>query len=85
MGKLEKLITKLLSGSADNNFRFEDLRSVLLSLGFTEKTTAGSHRIFYMANVLEIVNIQPDGNKAKPYQVKQVRSIILKYSLVSYE
>ena len=29
----------------------------------------------------EIINIQPDGNKAKPYQVKQVRNIILKYGL----
>ncbi|TLU99290.1 type II toxin-antitoxin system HicA family toxin [Dyadobacter luticola] len=85
MGKFDKLILKLLSGSADNNFSFEDLRLILLKLGFTEKTTGGSHRIFYMENVLEIVNIQPDGNKAKPYQVKQVRSIVLKYKLVNYE
>jgi predicted RNA binding protein YcfA (HicA-like mRNA interferase family) len=85
MGKFEKLTLKLLSGAADHNFSFDDLRLILLNLGFTEKTTGGSHRIFYKENITEIVNIQPDGNKAKPYQVKQVRGIILKYKLVSYE
>ena len=85
MGQFEKLIFKLLSGAADNNFSFNDLRSILLNLGFTEKTTGGSHRIFYKENIAEIVNIQPDGNKAKPYQIKQVRGIILKYKLVNYE
>ncbi len=32
-------------------------------------------------NINELINIQPDGNKAKAYQVKQVRNIILKYKL----
>jgi hypothetical protein len=31
--------------------------------------------------VEEIINLQPAGSKAKPYQVKQVRGIILKYQL----
>jgi hypothetical protein len=30
---------------------------------------------------MEIINIQPDGSKAKPYQVKQIREIIVKYKL----
>ncbi len=29
----------------------------------------------------EILNLQPKGSKAKPYQVKQVRHVILKYRL----
>lgn len=29
----------------------------------------------------ERINIQPKGNKAKPYQVKQVRELIKKYKL----
>ena len=29
----------------------------------------------------EIINIQPNGSKAKAYQVKQVREIIVKYKL----
>ncbi len=83
MSKFDKLIIKLLSGIADGNFSFEDLRYVLLYFGFTERTTGGSHRIFYKDGVEEIINIQPKENKAKPYQVKQVRMLIFKYKLNS--
>jgi len=30
---------------------------------------------------LKKINLQKDGNKAKPYQVKQVRLLLLKYKL----
>ena len=82
MSKFEKLQLKLLSGSADNNFSFEDLRNILLHFNFIERTTGGSHRIFYKEGIEEIINIQPKGSKAKPYQVKQVRLIVLKYKLI---
>jgi len=32
-------------------------------------------------DVIERINLQKDGTKAKAYQVKQVRNIILKYQL----
>jgi hypothetical protein len=83
MSKFDKLIIKLLSGTADSNFSFEDLRYVLLHFSFTERTMGGSHRIFYKDGIEEIINIQPKGNKAKPYQVKQVRMLIFKYKLNS--
>jgi hypothetical protein len=41
----------------------------------------GSHTIFYKEGVVEIINLQPKGGKAKNYQVKQVRDLILKYQL----
>ncbi|MEO6633548.1 MAG: type II toxin-antitoxin system HicA family toxin [Mucilaginibacter sp.] len=82
MSKFEKLQLKLLSGSADNNFSFDDLRNILLHFNFIERTTGGSHRIFYREGIEEIINIQPKGGKAKPYQVKQVRLIVLKYKLI---
>jgi len=28
---------------------------------------------------MEKINLQRDGNKAKPYQVKQVRNVLVKY------
>lgn len=34
-----------------------------------------------MKEVEEILNLQPKGANAKPYQVKQVRNVILKYKL----
>lgn len=53
---------------------------LLLSLNFEERTK-GSHHIFRRADVEERINLQRDGNKAKPYQVRQVRSVILRYRL----
>lgn len=76
----KKDIIALLSGSKDQNFRFEVLRTILLNFGFKERTK-GSHHIFTRKDIEEIVNIQPKKKMAKPYQVKQVRSIILKYKL----
>jgi hypothetical protein len=34
-----------------------------------------------MNGVEEIINLQLKGNKAKPYQVKQVHGVIVKYHL----
>ncbi len=77
----KKVLRKVLSGLSDKNIRFNDLRKLLLDIGFNERIK-GDHHIFYHRNVIEIINLQPlsDG-KAKPYQVKQVRNIILKYRL----
>jgi hypothetical protein len=49
-------------------------------MGF-EKRVRVSHHIFTEEGVEEILNIQPKGNKAKAYQVKQIREVILKYRL----
>jgi len=77
----KKIIDKVISGLSDKNIRFEDLRKLLLFLGFEERIK-GDHHIFTRADILEIFNIQSlrDG-KAKAYQVKQVRSVILKHKL----
>ena len=71
---------KVLLGSSDANIRFEDIRRLLISMGFFERVR-GSHHIFTRDGVDEIINLQPKGSKAKPYQVKQVRYIILRYKL----
>lgn len=73
----KRIIDKVLSGLSDKNIRFEDLRKLLLFLGFEEKIK-GDHHIFTRADILEILNIQSlrDG-KAKANQVKQVRNMIL--------
>ena len=41
----------------------------------------GSHHIFRKAGVEEKINLQREGSEAKPYQVRQVRAVILKYRL----
>ena len=80
MGKYEKLLLQILRGASDANIAFDDLRRLLLSLGFVERTR-GSHHIFRKEGIEEKINLQRDKNKAKAYQVRQVRVVILKYRL----
>ncbi len=80
MAKREKVLDKILRGASDANIAFTDLRNLLASLGFDERIR-GDHYIFTKDGVVEILNIQPKGSQAKPYQVKQVRNVILKYRL----
>ena len=80
MSQYEKLLLSILSGTQDRNLLFADLQAVLDRLGF-QCRIKGDHFIYTRDGVEEIINIQPAGNKAKPYQVKQIRNIILKYQL----
>ena len=80
MSKFEKTLLKILSGFSDKDISFSELCSVLKYLGFEERIK-GSHHIFFKEGIEEILNIQQKKSKAKPYQVKQIRNIILKYRL----
>ncbi len=80
MSKSDKVLENVLRGSSDANIDFEDLRQLLSELGFDERIR-GSHHIYTKDGVIEIINLQSKGAKAKPYQVKQVRNLILKYKL----
>lgn len=80
MGQFKKLLIRILSGTSDNDILFNDIINVLLRLGFKERIR-GSHHIFYRDDIEEILNIQPKNSKSKPYQVKQIREIIVKYKL----
>ncbi len=62
------------------NIRFDDLRQLLAHLGFAERIR-GSHHVFRKQGVVEKINLQRDDGHAKPYQVRQVRRVILKYNL----
>lgn len=76
----ESLLSRVLRGSSDANIRFGGLRVLLLRIGFAERIK-GSHHIFTRDGVEEILNLQPKGSMAKPYQVKQVRGILIRYKL----
>jgi hypothetical protein len=75
------LLENILSGLSDKNIRFEDLKKLPTSLGF-DCRIKGDHHILSKDGIAEIVNLQPlkDG-KSKSYQVKQVRTMIIKYKL----
>lgn len=77
----KEILETILSGLSDKNIRFNDLKKLVLSFGFDYRIK-GDHHIFSKEGIEEIINLQPlkDG-KAKPYQVKQARNVILKYKL----
>ena len=84
MGRHDKLLAQLLGGDADANVGFEAMCGLLRRLGFEERTR-GSHHVFRRSGVEELINLQRDGDKAKVYQVRQVRAVLVRYGLTTIE
>ena len=80
MGEHDKLFLQILQGGSDKDIRFNDLCQLMKRLGFEERVR-GSHHIFRKKGVIEKVNLQRDKDKAKAYQVRQIREIIHKYNI----
>ena len=76
----KKIYNDVMSGKSDNNIRFSDFRNSILSFVFSERIR-GDHHIYKRNDIIERIVVQPLGNKAKPYQVKQVRILLKKYGL----
>jgi hypothetical protein len=80
MGQYGKLVQRILSGRQDKSILFSEVVSLMQRLGFSMRIK-GSHHIFSQEGIDEIMNLQPDSSKAKAYQVKQIRNLIVKYQL----
>ena len=80
MSKVNKTLSRVLSGTSDTNISFQDICNLLRHFGFDERIR-GSHHIFTREGIPEILNIQPRGSQAKAYQVKQVRGVIVSHRL----
>lgn len=80
MGKADSIFEKVSGARADANIDFRSLCLLLEQLGF-ERRIRGSHHIFHRSDVVELLNLQKDGSKAKPYQVRQVRAVLNRYGL----
>jgi hypothetical protein len=79
MGRRQKTLAAILSGQSDTNMRFAPVRTLLLSLDFEERTS-GSHHIFSRYDIAELINLQEvKGGKVKPYQVRQLRELLVQY------
>ncbi len=75
MSKRDKFIERFMSGQSDADISFDALCFVLKRFGFQVRVR-GNHHIFTKDGVPEIINLQPVNAKAKPYQVRQVRSLL---------
>jgi predicted RNA binding protein YcfA (HicA-like mRNA interferase family) len=56
------------------------MNSLLLHLGFQERTR-GSHHVFFREDIEELLNVQSSSGKAKPYQVRQTRDYLIRHGL----
>lgn len=70
---------KVLSG--EGTIRYREFEALLVGLGFERKGQKGSHRIYVHPLVDRPFPVQPEGNEAKRYQVRQLRDMMRKYRL----
>ena len=64
--------------SSQHNVHFKDLLSICMHF-FDHAHTNGSHHIFKSPlREIPLINIQPHGNMAKPYQVHDVKLALKK-------
>ena len=75
MSKANKIFSKLRDPRQEANIDFADLCHLLIKLGYHMRQK-GSHHSFTKSGSADFINIQPNGNKAKAYQVRQVRAMI---------
>ena len=73
------LIPVRVSWDADGS-KIPGSEEVLGVYGFRERIK-GDHYVYKHDDIIERIVIQPSGNKAKAYQVKQVRNLFIKYGL----
>jgi hypothetical protein len=80
---IQDIKMKVLSKGADRNMSFADLLKLVRSFNLKERSGNHPHVFSGTSDAGPIfLNLQPDkNNKAKPYQVAQVRSAIETHGL----
>ncbi len=79
MAKQDTTIEKVMSGRG--RVKFRDFQRLLVKLGFHLDRIRGSHHIYTHPRVTRALSIQPVGNEAKPFQVRQLRDMISEFGL----
>lgn len=75
-----RLLLRLTQGYL-HNVAFGDMIDLLEGFGFRLDRRTGSHHLFVHPNVPEVLNFQPEGSQAKPYQIRQFLRLIEEYQL----
>lgn len=80
-GMNQRTYNDVISGKSDNNINFNDFCKLITDLGFNLKGQKGSHKSYYHNGINERMTVQNANSKAKGYQVKRLRNIIVKPGL----
>ena len=75
-----RLLRRLYSGAV-NNVSFSDFTDLVRGYGFELERISGSHHIFEHPEVEEILDLQPLGREAKPYQIRQFLRMTAYYEI----
>ncbi len=76
----KKLLRRLLDGRL-RNVKFDDLVNLAEGFGFRSVRGKGSHRMLMHPDLDAMLNLQPDGREAKPYQIRQMLDLVEQYDL----
>lgn len=79
MAKPSDTLAKITTGRG--RIKFRDFQKLLLGFGFRLDRIRGSHHIYVHAKVTRAFSVQPVGNEAKPFQVRQLRDMIIEFDL----
>ena len=71
----KQLLRRLTLGSVQN-VQFSDMINLVEGFGFKLDRIHGSHHLFVHHDIPEILNLQPEGKQAKPYQIRQFLRLI---------
>lgn len=74
-----KLLSKVLA--SQKNVQFSDMEALVEAFGFRLSRVKGSHHIFVHPAIPELVNLQEQNGKAKPYQIRQFLDLVEEYNL----
>jgi HicA toxin of bacterial toxin-antitoxin, len=75
-----RLLDRISRGDVAN-VRFGDACRLIEALGFELRRTSGSHHVFVHPRVCEILNLQEVDGQAKPYQMRQLLRLVVRYGL----
>lgn len=67
--------------SKSNNIRFERFLRIAYHFGFKVKGGRGSHVVLSRQGIPEILIVQNDKGRVKPYQIGQFLKILEKYNM----
>ena len=82
--KPSRLLVRLSNGAV-TNVDFSDAQLLLEALGFEEVRVTGSHHVYVRPDIPEQLNLQNRRGQAKPYQLRQLISLVKRYNLTVEE
>ena len=76
-------IAKLFARVLNDGYRpkFAEFEKLVAAAGFMKQSQKGSHRSYRHPVVPRILTIQPNGNMAQDYQIKEFAAIVQQYNL----